>query len=307
MNGDEPEERLRHAEAVRAAARLSLAAPGVRVHRSRVREAEGSWTEPWSWEVGDADPSARSVRLRHCWAEDSPLEKVTDASVRLSEAAARRWPWLAGETPSQAPAHGDGETNKIDYQTIEIGRKWYGGGPHVWSDRSDKLTYAPARLLWPLEAILGTTAAAHAGITDVRGESCVRYVGEAQPGEVADRVEIELIDPPRPDDDWRKLAIDVCVDSKGLVRRIAWSPTIGTQFKLGWLPRLAAILERSSTSDDGVDRAGRLWNIVELWDYGCHIEICAPTDLLDLGEAPTVGTIVLNLWRKKQQHKQRTH
>jgi hypothetical protein len=95
------------AEVVRAAAKQSLAAHGVRLHRVRIMETDGAWTDPWSWEIGVADPAARSVQLRHFTAEDSPVEK-------FAEAVARKWPWLVDDTPPTEPGPRAGQ------ETIEI-------------------------------------------------------------------------------------------------------------------------------------------------------------------------------------------
>lgn len=278
------------AEVVRGAARLSLAARGVRLYRARAREADGGWTQPWSWEVGIGDPAARSVQLRHFHAEDSPVRK-------LAEAASRRWPWLDDDSPPDPGA-------KKGEESIEIGRKdYYGGSPQGWLDWSDMEFHGPARALWPLEAVLGTTHATHAGVADVRGETCNRYVTEVLPGKAVAVEGVQLVDPPQPDDYWRALHADVCIDSAGLIRRIAWSPAFERRFKPGLLPRAAAGFAKDPPSTH--EAKGRLWYLTELWDYGCRADITAPTNLIDT-QGASLRTIVRDLWRMRREYKKRT-
>lgn len=149
-------------EVLRAAARLSLDAHGVRLYRARTRELDdGGWSDPWSWEVGVAHPAARSVQLRYFLAEGSPVEK-------LAEAVAQRWPWLDEDATPREPGPRTGQ------ETIEIGRTHYYGGPDRWIDWSDMSFYGPAHALWPLEALLGTMSATRAGRSEVRGATCTR-------------------------------------------------------------------------------------------------------------------------------------
>jgi hypothetical protein len=279
------------AGAVCAAATRSLSAHGVRLCHARTRESDdGSWTDPWSWEVGVANPAARSVQVRHFHAEDSPGEK-------LSEAVVRRWPWLDDDD-----THDPEPGQRTDVETIEIRRKHYYGGPDRWIDWSDMPFYGPARALWPLEAILGVITATPAGSRNVRGDMCTRYRCDVAPGEGARWDEITLIDRPEPDDDWRALSADVCVDSSGLVRRIAWSPTTGKRFKPGVLPRLATRLDQSPAPEPSFDANGRLWNATEFWDYGCSVEISAPTNLTD-SSGKSMLDIVRDLWRIRRKYK----
>ncbi len=56
-------------------------------------------------------------------------------------------------------------------------------------------------------------------------------------------------------------------------------------------------------SDSGLPGSGRLWHVIELWDYGCEVEITAPTDFTE--HAP-LRNAVRELWRKRRQYKQRT-
>ncbi len=216
--------------------------------------------------------------------------------MKLAEASVR---WFGGESPPT-----DGEDHVAE--TIEIGRERYFGDSDRWLNQTDSASYGPARCLWALEAILGTTSASHAGSTDVRGESCTRYAAEVLPGEAAGQAETKLVDPPKSDDDWRALAADVCIDGRGYVRRIAWSPTTGRRFKPGLL-RPAIALDRTPDSDRLTSGEGRLWNVIDLWDYGCHVDIAAPTELFDTAtEGPSFREIVHDLWRMRREHKRRT-
>jgi hypothetical protein len=278
-------------EVVRAAATRSLAARGVRLYRARTRETDdGGWTDAWSWEVGVADPAARSVRVRHFHADGAPLEKLTEAVLH-------RWPWLGDETPPPDPDPRD------NAETIEIGRTNYYGGPDRWIDWSDMPFYGPARVLWPLEAILGATTADRAGSIDLRGEACARFLCKVLPGNVARLDGIELVDSPEAGDDRRELSVDVCIDLGGLVRRVMWSPTTGKRFKPGLLPRLAAHFDKSPPPDPAFDADGRLWNLTEFWDYGCEIEISAPTNLIDSSDTSMLD-IANDLWRMRRKYKQ---
>jgi hypothetical protein len=291
MTTESSQEQLNDADVVRAAATRSLAAPGVRLYRVRTREAAGGgWSDPWSWEIGVADPAARSVQLRHFHSEDSPVEK-------LAEAAARKWPWLDDDAPPSEPGPRTGE------ETIEIGRTQFCGGPDRWIDWSDMPFYGPARAMWPLEALLGTTTTTRAASTDVRGDACARYVSDVVPGEVARLEGITLVDPPEPGDDWRALSAEVSIDARGHVRRIAWSPTTGRRFKPGLLPRLAGRLDRKAAVDHAFDASGRLWYITEFWDYGCDVEISVPTNLIDMSDT-SMRDIIKDLWQMRRRYKQ---
>jgi hypothetical protein len=292
MCSEHHEQTLGDAEDVRRAARLSLGARGVRVQCVRVREADGGWTDPWSWEIGVADPAARSIRLQHFIARDSPSSKLVDAAVR-------RWPWLGEGPRSESDPERGGES-------IEIGPNHYFGGPGGWIDFNwnDQPVYGPAHALWPLEAILGTTTATGAGTIDLRGERCTRYLCEVQPAQAADRTDVQLVDDPKPDDDWRRLTAEVCIDATGRVRRIAWSPVLGRRRRPGLLQRLAAALERGPTSDETTGSHGRLWNLIEFWDYGCPAEIAAPSAFIDRTGASCFD-IARDLWRMRREYKQR--
>jgi hypothetical protein len=276
------------ADAVREAARLSLAARGLRLWRARLREADGGWTEPWSWELGSAHPAARSVRLRRFFAKDSPWAEILDG-------VPRRWPWLGGDEPSEPGPEDGGEV-------IEVGRKWYfGGSGHRWIDWGE-MRYGPARALWPLEAILGTIRATRAADTDVRGADCARYVMEILPGEAASREGTTLVDPPNADDDWRRIHCEVCIDSGGLIRRIAWSPAFGKRHSPGLVGRAAKTFGNDSAFDQ--DAAGRLWNVIEFWDYGCHVDIATPTDLADPHGGPSFREVIQDLRRMRREYRQ---
>jgi hypothetical protein len=278
------------AEVVREAASRSLTARGVRVYRARVREAGGGWTEPWSWEVGVADPAGRLVQVRHFYSDESPV-------VKLADAAARRWPWFAGEDGSGGAAEGESGT-------IEIGREYYYGGPAQWLDWSGDGFYAPARVLWALEAILGTIVAERASAVEVRNHPCVRYIGRVRPGEAAGVAEVKLVDRPGPGDEWRLLDAELCIDGSGRVRRIAWTPAIGTRIKPGVLPRLATALHGPPEPDPRTTPPGRLWNVLELWDYGCAVDITRPSHLMT--EPVSFREMIGEVWRARHAYKQRT-
>lgn len=270
---------------VREAAGLSLSERGVRVYRTRVREADGGWTDPWSWELGVADPAARSIQVRHFNSEESLVNKLAEASARFFGAA--------NQTTDHSP-------EEVEAQSIEIERQRYHGGPERWIDRSDRPSYGPARGLWPLEAILATTTASPAAGRDVRGQRCARYICKVVPGSIAGQAAVKLVDLPKPDDDWRALDADVSIDRSGLVRRIAWSPMTGKRLKAGLLGRL---LRDRQSSDAGTPSSGRLWNIIEFWDYGCEVEIAAPTDLIS--EGTPIRQIARDLRRMRHQSKRR--
>jgi hypothetical protein len=128
-------------------------------------------------------------------------------------------------------------------------------------------------------------------------------MGETEPLRAVGQDDVKLIDAPNPDDDWRTLAIDVCIDSGGLVRRIAFSPTIGRRSEPGWLERLAKRLDKSPTPLPGIAGEGRPWDVIELWDYGCQAAISAPTELLH-ATVPPLRKVALELWRMRRQYKQ---
>lgn len=278
-------------EVVRAAARRSLAADGVRFYRVRTRETEnGGWTDPWSWEVGVADPAARSTWMRHFFAEASPIKG-------FAEAMERKWPWLGEDAPPPEPGP------QTAGETIDIGREHYYGAPNGWIDWRDARFHGPAQPLWPLEALLGTTTATRAGSADVRGDPCIRYISGVLPGEAASLEEVTLVDRPEPDDDWRAVTCDVCIDGDGLVRRTAWSPNTGTRFKPGSLSRLVMRADRRGRDDAAFPGGGRLWTITELWDYGCDVEITVPTDLIDASGGASLRRIVSELWKMRREYK----
>jgi hypothetical protein len=278
--------------AVCAAAESSLTAHGARVYTGTVREdSAGGWTQPWSWRIGVADPARRSTELKSFDSNESPL-------VKLAEAAAKRWPWFGDAGPTGEGPHAGGET-------IDIGRRYFYGGASAWMDWSDLAYYGPARPLWILEAMLGTVTAEPAGRCEVRGESCARYLAEVQPGQVAGRSGIELIDPPGAEDDWGKVAADVSIDAAGLIRRVMWSPTTGRRFKPGLIPRLLERFERQAPTEPLLPRVGgRPWTVLELWDYGCPVEINEPTELIEPG-GTSFANIVRDVWRMRSDYKRR--
>jgi hypothetical protein len=291
MREDDAAHNRRDAEVVRAAGRLSLAMTGVRLYRATIREAGSGWTEPWSWEIGAANPAARSVRVRHYFAEGSPV-------VKLGEAVVRKWPWLDDDGSHRAPGPRAGE------ESIEIETAQYYGGPDRWIDWSDMPFYGPARALWPLEVILGARTATPIEGVEVRGDVCGRYLTNVLPDNATRPAEGKLVDSPRATDDWRALAADVCIDEDGLVRRIAWSPTTGKRTKPGLLPRLAARLDKNTKADDAFDAPGRPWHVTELWDYGGNVQINAPTNVID-GSDASMGDIVTDLWRMRRRYKRK--
>jgi hypothetical protein len=276
-------------DTVLVAACASLKARGVRVYMASLRQADGAWTEPWSWRVGVCDPDARASRLRYFFAEDSPVTK-------LSEAAAKAWPCLGEDAPS-GPGPRTGE------EMIEVGRMRYYGGPRRWMDWSDHESYGPNRALWALEAIQGSVTARLVGSVDVRGELCEQYVCDVRPAGIAHTGGIQLVDPPEPRDAWRVIDANVSVDSGGLVRRIMWSERFGAIFRPGLVPRLLAREDHPVAYDGGFSDSGRLWHVIELWDYSCEVEIRAPTEFA--GKVP-LRHAVRDLWRKRRKYKQRT-
>jgi hypothetical protein len=289
MTNDEAARNRHDAELVRAAGRLSLVTAGVRLYRATLREARGGWAEPWSWEIGIANPAARSVRVRHYYSEGSPVEK-------LGEAVVRKWPWLDDDGSPRESGPRAGE------ESIEIERAQYYGGPDRWIDWSDMPFRGPARALWPLEVILGARTATRIEGIEVRGDLCSRYLTDVLPDNATRQAEGRLVDPPRSNDDWRSLIADVCIDEHGLVRRIAWSPTTGKRPKPGLLPRLAARLDKNTNADHAFDPPGRPWHVTELWDYGGDVQIDAPTNLIDESDT-SIGDIVTDLWRMRRRYK----
>jgi hypothetical protein len=281
----------RDVEVVRAAATRSLGMTGVRLYRATISETPSGWAEPWSWEIGVANPAARSAQLRHYYAEDSPLEK-------LGEAVVRRWPWLDDD----GSAHGQGP--RAGEETIEINRAQYYGGPERWIDWSDLSYYGPGRALWPLEAILDVTTATGGESIDVRGTLCARYLTHVVPDNRRCLGDARLVDPPLRHDDWRELTADVCIDDQGHVRRIAWSPNIGKRPRPGLLARLAVRLDKDPDADHAINPPGRPWHVTELWDYGCNVEIHAPTNLIDAMGTP-IRDIAIDLWRMRRRYQQR--
>jgi hypothetical protein len=241
--------------------------------------------------VGVADPASRSARFRHFYSDDSPV-------IKLAGAAARRWPWLDDDDPPSGPGPHEGE------ESIEIGRRhYYGGGSRGWIDwgeqGSDRLTWT----LWPLEALLGTVNASEDQETQVRGENSTRYLAKVLPGDAARAGGVVLVDPPKSDDSWRELDAEVCIDSSGLIRRIAWSPAFSKRFKPGLLPRIATSFanEPPTTYDDA---ESRIWYLIEFWDYGCEVDIGTPTRLIDTSDT-SLRTIVRDLWRMKRDYEKR--
>jgi hypothetical protein len=289
MGAQDPPVGADAAEAVRAAARLSLAADGVRVCRWRSRQSEKGWTEPWSWELGVADPLARAVQWCHHLAEESPWTK-------LAEAAGNRWPWLSDDAATE-------QATEVGYETIEIGRTVYGGGANGWWMSSDEPRYLPSLGLWPLEMLLASTSAERAGSTETRGVACERYLGEAHPGKVAALATVKLIDAPAVDDDWRVVCTDVSIDAQGFVRRIAWSPTTGTRFTPGLVARLAGRLDRSPAGHP-TDSEGRPWYWLELWDYGIKASVRSPAHVNEHHDVP-LHVIARDLWRVRSQYRRR--
>jgi hypothetical protein len=114
----------------------------------------------------------------------------------------------------------------------------------------------PAFALWPLEALLGSASATPAGDSDVRGETCSRYVTEVLPEKAAGLEGVQLVDSPQRDEYWHALHADVCIDGSGLIRRIAWSPAVGWRFKPGLLPRAAARFAKDPSLPPDARRAG---------------------------------------------------
>jgi hypothetical protein len=151
--------------------------------------------------------------------------------------------------------------------------------------------------------MLGTTDATRSGDAEVRGEACMRYAVEVAPGQAAGLEGIQLVDLPKPDDYWRVLHADVCIDRSGLVRRIAWSPRYEPRLKPGLLPRVVARLAKEPPPAH--DSEGRLWNVLEFWDYGCEVDITAPTNLIDTSDS-SLRKIVRDLWRMKREYQKRT-
>jgi len=156
--------------------------------------------------------------------------------------------------------------------------------------------------LWALEALTGIEAAGSGGDVDVRGESCRRYLGEVHPGSVADRAEIELVEPLAPGDDYHRMLIDVSVGSDGLIRRIACAPTTGTRFKPGVV--LKALSSMAPSPGEAqvapVDDDRRPWTLIELWDYGLQVEITEPAALT---EPSSTRQFIAGVWRASRQPK----
>ena len=94
---------------------------------------------------------------------------------------------------------------------------------------------------------------------------------------------------------------DVCVDAKGLIRRIAWTPKFHKHRSGGLVPRLGRL---SSSPQPSVQAAGsRIWELLELWDYGCDVQISAPPDPITNRDDPSWSEIARDLWRLKREYK----
>jgi hypothetical protein len=280
------------ADVVRAAAARSLAAEGARVYSVRVREdGAGGWTDPWSWRTGVANPAGRAVKVDVSHADDSPV-------VRLAETAAARWPGIDDE-----PDGTDPDDPTAGGEVIEVGRRsfWRYTDDMQWLEHSPP-SYGPAKVLWGLEAILATRVATEITGCEVRGAWCRRYRATIRPGDLVGKPGIELIDAPKESDDWAEVVGDADIDDGGLIRRVMWSPTVGRRFKPGLLPRFAQLLSHDPPAAP-VD-SGRLWTILELWDYDCPVQIAAPTDLFEPGET-SLTTIARDLWRMRRDYKRR--
>jgi hypothetical protein len=276
-------------DVVRAAARAALAARGVRVYRAIAFDVPGGSTVIWSWKIGVADPGARSARVRSFFSDDSPVWKVESA-------VARRWPWLAADDPAPEPGPQQGG------ESIEIGRTRYYGDDGRWTDWSDLPLYTPRLALWPLEAILGVSVARHIGHREVRGTQCECYLGVARPGEAAGSADIQLVDAPKPDDEWREVFAEVCVDADGLVRRIAWTPKFGKRRRGGLVRSFASLAGNGPPSTDGA-QLPQPWELTELWHFGSDVQIAAPSDVSRDGAS--LGEIAGDLWRIRRDYKRK--
>jgi len=95
---------------------------------------------------------------------------------------------------------------------------------------------------------------------------------------------------------------EVCIDGSGLIRRIAWSPAFSKRFKPGLLLRIAMKLGKEPPPPDEAE--SRIWNLIEFWDYGCEVDISAPTKLIDSSDTSLL-TIARDLWRMKRDYKKR--
>lgn len=207
----------------------------------------------------------------------------------------RRWPWLVSDDlpPELGPRPGG--------ESIQIARTVYYGGEGRWIDWSDLAVYTPSLVLWGLEAVLAMSVVRDTGTSQVRDADCVAYVGEISVGDIAGGPEARLVAEPAPDHEWRKLYADVCVDAKGLIRRIAWTPKFHKQRSGGLVRHLARLTSRSP--NPSVQAAGsRTWGLLELWDYGCDVHISAPPDpITNCG--PSWSEIARDLWRLKREYK----
>jgi hypothetical protein len=261
----------------------------VRVFRATTFEVPDGSTVTWQYQTGVADPAGRSACVRTVVPEDSPLQELGDAIVR-------RWLWLAPDEPPNTSDPGEGG------ESIQIGKTVYHADDGGWSDWSDLPLYTPRLVLWPLEATLGISVVRRTETRDVRGNQCVCYLGEARPGDVACESETQLIDPPEPDDEWRAVFAEICVDTDGLVRRIAWSPKFGKRRRGGVLSLVSGIAGSSFDGSSG-EPSSRAWEVTELWDYGCEVQIAAPSELVT-PDSGSLRELARDLWKKRREHKQ---
>ena len=298
------------AEAVRAACRRTLAEHGARIYLTVVTLCEDGWTEPWMWQVGDADPNTRRLHLSSCVSDQSPVVK---AFGRLEQ----RWPWLADEDQAE------NEPPMPVPERIYIGRRAFLRARAGWRDEGNQ-SNTTGLGLWALEAAQGMRTASVAPEKNVRGERCRCYLGEVRPADVVGQPGIELVIAPEPDNDWRAMLAEVSIDDAGLVRRIACSPTVGRRQKPGLLFKLLERLEhrvlRTEPPAQDPEFQNRTWAIVELWDHGCPVTIEPPTPLIEPDPPPnkaiaiahniidwmkiiTIGLV--QLWKKRRAYRRR--
>ena len=213
---------------------------------------------------------------------------------KLGDAMVRRWPWLAPDELPASSAAGEGG------ESIQIGKTVYYGDEGRWSDWSDLPLYIPRLVLWPLEAILGISVVRRTETRDVRGNQCVCYLGEARPGDVAPESGTQLIESPKADDEWREVFAEICVDIDGLVRRIAWSPKFGKRRRGGVLSFMAGIAGSSFDGSSG-EPSSRAREVTELWDYGCDVQIAAPSELVT-ADGGSLRELARDLWKQRREY-----
>jgi hypothetical protein len=261
---------------VREAARRTLVAGGARVWRRGFLDPPGKPSFLAFFlmlEEGVADLPRRRARLR--------MLETPEAGAFI-ERMASKWPWLEeGWVTDEEP----GERTA----TIMIGARRYVQRGERWhlAEHESQLGN-PA---WILDTLAGARGAARIGSEDVRDVSCERYALEPVDLRAAVRASggrLEL--PLHGSIENPTLQGNVWIDGNGLIRRVTWSQT-------PW--------GRSRQRDRQAPH--RLWQTVELWDFGLAVEIEEPKPEPRPDEPGPSARQLLefgrSLWRKRAEYR----